>query len=85
MGKTIDRPVSAATSIGRFYVAIDQDEDPVDWDCLVARFLLAVTARESRASATALAGQPSLAPPPRVPNECSGPNLLLDCCGLQRV
>jgi hypothetical protein len=85
MGKAIERPVPAARRIGRFYVAIDQNEEPVDWDCAVARFLLAVRASKSRASATALVGQPSLAPPPLVPNGCSGPNLLLDCCGLQRV
>lgn len=85
MGKAIERPVPAATRIGGFYMAIDQDEDPVDWDCALARFLLAVTARESRVSAAPLAGQPSLEPPLLVPNECSGPNSLLDCCGLQGV
>jgi hypothetical protein len=85
MGKTVERPVPAATRIGRFCVAIDQNEGPVDWDCAVAKFLLAVTARESWASVAGRAGQPSLATPVLVRNECSGLNSLSDCCTLQEV
>jgi hypothetical protein len=85
MGKSIEGPLPANARMGRFYVAIDEDEGPVDWDCAVARFLLAVTARESWAPAAARAGQPSLASPLLVPNECSGLNSLSNCCTLQEV
>lgn len=41
-------------SIGdRFRVVIDEDEEPVDWDCAVARFLLSATGRDSPASIAA--------------------------------
>ena len=85
MGEAIERPLPADERIGRLYMAIDEDEEPVDWDCAVARFLLAVTARESWASGAARAGQPSLATPLLVPNEGSGLNSLPDCCTLQEV
>jgi hypothetical protein len=83
MGKAIERPLAADARIGRFYITVDQDEEAVDWDCAVARFLLAVTAHDSWASPAARAGQPSLTPPLPVQNERSGRNSLADCCGLQ--
>jgi hypothetical protein len=85
MGKAIEQPLPADTRIGRLHMAIDLDEEPVDWDCAVAKFLLAVTACDSWASAAGRAGQPSLATPVLVRNECSGLNSLSDCCTPQEV
>jgi hypothetical protein len=85
MGKAIERLAQPDTMVGRFQVAIDEDGEPADWDCAVARFLLAVTVRHSSASAVAPAGKPSAAIPPLEPHECSGVNLLPNTCMVQGI
>jgi hypothetical protein len=85
MGKAIESPLQRDGMIGRFHVAIDEDGEPADWDCAVARFLLAVTARDPSASAVAPAEQPSAAIPLLEPHEYSGLNLLPDSCTVQGI
>ena len=85
MNKAIERPPQREEMIGRFQMAIDEDEEPVDWDSAVARFLLAVTARGSSTSAVAPAVQPSAAIPPLEPNEYFGLNLISDSCMVQGI
>ena len=85
MNKAIERPPRREEMIGRFQMAIDEDGEPVDWDSAVARFLLAVTARDSSTSAIASAGQPLAAIPLLEPNEYSGLNSVSDSCMVQGI
>lgn len=85
MNRAIERLLQPEPMIGRFHVAIDEDGEPADWDCAVARFLLTVTAQGSSASAVAPVGQPSAAIPLLAPSECSGLNLLANSCAVQGI
>jgi hypothetical protein len=85
MGKAIERLAQPDTMVGRFQVAIDEDGEPADWDCALARFLLAVTARDYSASAVPPAEQPSPAIPLLEPHEYSGLNPLPDSCMVQGI
>ncbi len=80
MGKATERPVPPDAVVGRFQVAIDEDTEPVDWDCAVARFLLAVTARAPSASAVVPANQPSAAIPLAALDEHPGLETRPDSC-----
>jgi hypothetical protein len=85
MGKAIERPLQPDAMIGRFHVAFDDDGEPADWDCTVARFLLAVTARDSSASAVAPTERASAAISLLEPHRYSGLNLLPDSCMVQGI
>jgi hypothetical protein len=85
MGKAIERPLQPDAKVGHFYVAIDENGEPADWDSAVAKFLLAVVARHSSASGVGSAKQPSGAAPLLEPHEYSGLNPLPDSCTVQGV
>ena len=85
MGKAIERPLQPAAIVGRFYVTIDGNGEPADWDSAVARFLLAVMARHSSAPGVGPAKQPSAVAPLPEPREYSGLNPLPDSCTVQGV
>jgi hypothetical protein len=80
MGKALDPAVLPEVLASRFEVAIDEDVEPVDWDSNVARFLLAVTVRESSASAPAPAEHKPAAIPLVELSRDSGLNLVSDSC-----
>jgi hypothetical protein len=80
MGKALDPAVPPDALVGRFEVAIDEDMEPVDWDSIVARFLLAVTVREPSASAPAPPEHKSAAIPLVELSQDSGLNLPSDSC-----
>jgi hypothetical protein len=80
MGKAFDPAARPDALFGRFEMAIDEDAEPVDWDSVVAKFLLAVTVREPSASALAPPEHKPAAIPVVELSEDSGLNLLSDSC-----
>ncbi len=85
MGKAIERPVPPDAMVGRFQVAIDKDAEPVDWDCMLARFLLAVAVRKPSASGLAPPEHKSAAIPLMAPSQYSGLNLPSDSCVVEGI
>ena len=85
MDKAIERLLRPDAMVGRFQVAIDEEAEPADWDCALARFLLTATARNPSASAVAPTERASAAIFLLEPHGYSGLDLLPDSCMVQGI